>query len=258
MHDPACPIDVMGMKMFVDSLDSLGLLAWGVYEKRETELVRRIVKRGDVVVDIGANIGYYVVLLAALVGEEGRVYAFEPEPSNYNLLVRNVAVNACQNVTAELRAVSEMSGSTKLHLAGHNCVGHAIHARARAPFMEVKTVGLDGYFQLPGAKVNFIKMDVEGAEGLALKGMQSLLKENESVKILSEFFPARLNRSEIGAGQFLEMLVAQNFTLYDLKPEPPELATIDTLMGRYRGELATNLLCTRGPFPESRPPLGSC
>jgi len=60
-------------------------------------LLRRLIKEGQVVVDVGAHIGYYTVLLARMVGK-GRVFAFEPEPSNFSLLAKNVEINGCKNV----------------------------------------------------------------------------------------------------------------------------------------------------------------
>ena len=89
---------VMGNKMFLDPQDSLLLSINGIYEEFETELVSKEISKNDVVVDIGANIGYYTLIFAKLVGENGKVFAFEPDPSNFALLKKNVELNGFRNV----------------------------------------------------------------------------------------------------------------------------------------------------------------
>jgi FkbM family methyltransferase len=243
------PIEVLGQKMFLDPLDSLGLALWGKYEERETNLVRKLVRRGDVVLDIGAHIGYYTLLFASLVGEEGQVYAFEPEPSNHALLLRNISLNGHRNVQPEMRAVSDRTGRAMFHLTERTGVGHSLcEFDIRGKSIEVDMVRLDDYFEGRQARINFIKMDIEGAEGLATKGMESLLTKNAGVKILAEFFPGRMNRTGVGAEEYVEILHGHEYLFYDLKQERAEPSTLDALLRQYRGGKATNLLCTRQPL----------
>src|ERR1700674_193031 len=96
---PSGSVQIQGHTMFLDRNDSLQLYATGIYEPIETEIVKREVRSGEVVLDIGAHIGYYTLLFARLVGESGRVFAFEPDPANFAILSSNVAVNAYENVT---------------------------------------------------------------------------------------------------------------------------------------------------------------
>jgi len=87
--------------MYIDSRDTTvgtSLLKWGFFEKYETKLFKKSIKRGMVVLDIGANIGYYTLLAARLVGDEGKVFAFEPDPYNYSLLRKNIEANRYNNV----------------------------------------------------------------------------------------------------------------------------------------------------------------
>ena len=77
---------VQGHKMFLDSEDSLNLSINGIYEENETALIKKEIEQGNIVLDIGANIGYYTLIVAKLVGKNGKVFAFEPDPTNFALL----------------------------------------------------------------------------------------------------------------------------------------------------------------------------
>ena len=88
----------------------------GSYESRTTEMFRKVVKKGDVVVDIGANMGYFTLLASRLVGREGKIYAFEPEPVNYGLLVKNIGINGYKNIVPVQKAVSDRTGTTRLFI----------------------------------------------------------------------------------------------------------------------------------------------
>ena len=107
---------VEGHKMFLDSVDTFHLCTNGYHEPIETDLIKKHVKRGDVVLDLGANIGYFTLILPRLVGEEGKVFAFEPDPENFALLKKNVEINSYQNVVLVQKAVSNRNGKATLYL----------------------------------------------------------------------------------------------------------------------------------------------
>lgn len=120
-------------KMYVDIGDMGGvistLLSRGIYEKQTTKVFRSIVGRGMVCLDIGANVGYFTLIAAKLVGEKGKVFAFEPEPHNFDLLVKNIALNGYDNVTPVQKAISNKNGKAKLFLNTFDGGGHTL-ARA--------------------------------------------------------------------------------------------------------------------------------
>jgi tRNA G37 N-methylase Trm5 len=105
-------VDVDGHFFYLDPHDSLGLSVMGSFEPAETELMRQRVRPGATVLDIGANIGYFTLLMARCVGPSGHVYAFEPEPKNFELLQHNVRRNNYANVTCgqAAKAISVESG----------------------------------------------------------------------------------------------------------------------------------------------------
>ena len=109
--------NIQGNKIYVNTNDksiSARLLMEGRIEKYETELFKKIVKKGMVVVDIGANIGYYTLIAAKLVGENGIVYSFEPEPNSHKFLCKNVEINNYTNVVPIKKAVSNKNGEVNL------------------------------------------------------------------------------------------------------------------------------------------------
>ena len=126
--------------MLLDALDSLNLFACGVYEPLETRIFKRLINRNDVVFDVGANIGYYTLIATKLVGEKGRVFAFEPEPTNFSLLEKNVKLNGYKNVVLMQKAVLNKTGKTKLYL--HRTAGGHSKTQSFTSNIEVETVSL--------------------------------------------------------------------------------------------------------------------
>ena len=90
--------NVWAGKMFLHPNDGLRLSIRGIYDKYGTIIIKRNVKKNDVVIDLGAHIGYYTLMMAKLVGESGKVFAFEPEPRNLVLLKKNIKVNCYNNI----------------------------------------------------------------------------------------------------------------------------------------------------------------
>lgn len=241
---------IHGHKMFLDKNDTLGLSLNGSYEEFETEIVQKEIKRGDVVLDIGANIGYYTLIFARLVGEKGMVFAFEPDPTNFALLKKNVEMNGYKNVVLVSKAVSDKSGTVRLYLCEENKGDHRIYNSGdERDILDVECIRLDDYFD-KNQHLDFIKMDIQGAEGLALQGMQELLKRNDSVKIITEFWPIGLKRSGISTKTVLTFLRDLGFSLYELDENTKQLdpVNITALLKNYtaQDERYTSLFCVKG------------
>jgi FkbM family methyltransferase len=144
------------------------------------------VRPGQVVYDVGANIGFFTILCARLVGPEGRVFAFEPMPANVATLRHNIAMNGLENVTVVEKALSFSSGTAELFISPWPAF-HSLNVEgavkrdnrgrdAGAPIV-VETVTLDGFLRGHGGPVpDLVKLDVEGAELLALEGMRETLR----------------------------------------------------------------------------------
>lgn len=242
--------EVHGNKMFLDSKDSLNLSIYGVYERFITEVFYKEVKSKMTVIDVGAHIGYYSLLSAKLVGEKGRVFAFEPDPRNFSLLSKNIEVNGYKNIVLEQKAVSSESGITKLYI----CEEASIYNRTYDPgdgskFIEVESISLDDYFKSRNDKIDFIKIDVEGSEYSVIQGMINLLEKNINVIIVTEFAPNLLQKFGIEAKEYLDLLIKYGFRLYNINTSKRELELIDKtkILELYTPEKGnyTNILCKR-------------
>ena len=226
------------VRLFVDLSDHvIGLnIVRGAYERDEIAWVRRLLKPGDIVLDVGAHIGFFTMHMAAMVGPSGRVYAFEPFDANAELLERSVAENRfAERVVVTRAAVGAASGSATLTFAAEtlNSGGAYLLRDGTAPLTgnvkkTVPLVALDE-FTLP-RPVKFIKMDVEGAEPQVLRGAARLLK-NDRPLILSELHPTQLQRaSATTADEFLAQLRQLGYRAQDLHGNPIEHAPADAIV----------------------------
>jgi len=240
--------EVQGHKMYVGKRDNLHLSINGLYEPFETAFVKSNIKRGDIVVDIGANIGYYALIFAQLVGKEGKVFAFEPESYSFDLLKKNVEINGYQNIILEKKGVSNKTEKTKLYVGETGTGGHRLFdSEGRTP-LDIETVRLDEYFEDFDGKINFIKMDIEGAEPWALEGMNNILQKYRKIVIMSEFSPLALQRFHVKSEDYLQSILNQNFKIYYVSNQEKKIkpASIDELLAIYpKKDSSTNIICVR-------------
>ena len=199
------------------------------YEPLETELVAKLVRSGMTFLDIGANIGYYFILASNLVGDEGHVVAFEPSPENVGILRRNISLNRLSNVTVEECAISNDESRIPLYLSHINAGDHRIYIGDDDDFYNagreresttVRSITLDEYLAGQGLQPDFIKLDIQGAEDLALKGMIETLRRNSEVIMMAEFWPHGLHRAGAKPKQFLLALSSLGFDLYQISSGP--------------------------------------
>jgi FkbM family methyltransferase len=184
----------------------------GSYEERGLRFVESFLRPGDVFIDVGANIGVYSLLAAQRVGPGGRVYAFEPVPGTAARLRQQVALNDLTNITVEEMAVSDAPGTVPIYLppAGNSGMAslHAYTDELRAPVVVAATT-LDAYTHGWPA-VRLVKMDIEGAEWLALQGMQQLLATQRPALLL-ELEPTILGSMGHSAAAISEWLAALGY-----------------------------------------------
>ena len=154
----------------------------GSYEYDKQRLFSETVTPGSVVYDVGGHVGFYALLASELVGPDGRVFSFEPIQRNLQYLREHIEVNKANNVTVIAAAVSEESGTAKFNEGPSSMMGHIDTGGT----IEVKVVALDELCsteELPPP--DFIKMDIEGAEFMALKGAKDILTQQRPTIFLA-------------------------------------------------------------------------
>lgn len=180
-----------GDTMQVTFPDYRSIYHHGLIDGRELPVENFLVqflKEGDVCIDIGANVGFYTLLFSVLVGESGKVYAFEPTPRTFNILTANslqkknvVRANAALMEAEEERSLADY-GAEK---SGLNTILHASsHEGARPNLIAVTATTLDSYCLSNDVRPTFIKIDTEGAEEMVLKGGQRILSAHHPTLII--------------------------------------------------------------------------
>ena len=158
----------------------------GTYGGDEVSLLARLIKPGDVVFDVGAHVGYYSMLASHIVGT-GKVVSFEPLPLNLKYLKRHVRANKLANVEVIAAAVGRREGWLSFDADAEGGTGRGrLKPGASESAMRVRVHSIDELFRagrLP--RPNFIKMDIEGAEGDALHGAVSVLRDCRPTILLS-------------------------------------------------------------------------
>lgn len=189
-------------------------LLTGRHEMETARQLRQLVRPGMIALDVGAHIGYYSRLLSRLTGAGGRVIAFEPHPRTHQALLQNL--RECRNVTALQLAVAEREGSGELHDYLMMSASGSLHydasladlqraqmsagdvaPRGGADFepqrYQVRTVAIDDCLgQLGIERVDLVKMDIEGAELAALRGMRRTIEASAGLQLVMEYNPSAL------------------------------------------------------------------
>ena len=208
--------------MYAKSIDRIvALVFWklSLLEGYESKIVKNVVKEGMVGVDIGANIGYYTLQLAKLVGPNGKVYAFEPDPGNYSLLVKNIKANGYKNIIPIQKAVSDKTGKSRLFFCEEHHGDHRIFDSGDSrKVITIEAVALDDFFSEKD-RIDIIKMDVQGSEYLALSGMEKLVRRQKDLTIISEFSPDLLARCGVSPEEFIKKISDLGFRLQLINEE---------------------------------------
>ncbi len=219
--------ELVGMKMKLD-LQTEKDYWLGTYEVDLQAAVRSLVQPGWVAFDVGANIGYITLLLSRFVGPEGFVFSFEALPTNLTRLQETIGLNSLyERVSVFQGAVSEQSQPIQFLIGPSGAMGKTVGSAGRAEGhstkLDVSGIALDDFvFKAGNSPPQVIKMDIEGGEVLALKGMPRILVEIRPLILLELHGPEAARVS-------WEILTAHNYQICQMTTGFPEVHSLDEL-----------------------------
>lgn len=186
--------NIYGHRLYVNHEDAglrYGPLVGVPVEQTEDKYFAQNISSGQSVLDLGANVGSYSLLFAKLVGPEGRVISFEPGPKSFDLLKQNIAANGYTNIEAVNAAVSDRNGDAELFVCptgeSDNRLEGVLDRSSGWPSVTVRCYTVDDYLQ--DQRIDMVKIDIQGSEFAALRGMRRTIELNKAIKIALEFSP---------------------------------------------------------------------
>lgn len=195
------------------------------------------------VIDIGANIGIFTVLFGQKVGETGKVISFEPNPENYIALTKNVKLNKLKNIVMERMAISNNNGLVKMGLNKNNALHSFIYSSGENTF-DAYSIKLDDYLKkncfFP---IDLIKIDIEGAEMLALEGMSETLQNNLDIILLIEVHKKELLKIGSSVQRLFQFLKKRDFHVLNLYNNGKTEHISDNFQ-----KVSTHIICSRRHF----------
>jgi FkbM family methyltransferase len=221
-------------------------LAVRLAEAGTAAIIKQELKKDMTFVDLGANKGIFTILAAKMVGKKGRVFAFEPAAFNISILKNNL--RWYNHVSIIAKAVSDRTGKARFYLSSSDTVTHTLFEdpNEKRNYVDVETISLDEFFKDKDSHVDFIKIDVEGAEIKALEGMKGIIKTNPGIKMIIEFQPENLRVAGYEPVMLLDKLRNLGFRIHIIDDDTRTLKTIvDNEVNEYltKNNARKNLYC---------------
>lgn len=197
-----------GLQMYGANLSNV----LSLYEPHLQRIIQCYVPPGSTVLDIGANTGFFTMMMSRQAGPNGKVFAFEAIPSTFVILQQNLRSNALNNAEAFQIAVSDKEAELQFRIprggaAMASCYWH--QEQQDVDVVNVRSIRLDNFKPLQGQLISFVKIDVEGAEGDVIRGMQEVLSACRPVLFIE--------CSDIGRHVTWSTLKALDYACYDAK-----------------------------------------
>ena len=209
-------------------VDAGTLIGWairffGTYEPEVRDQIRRRLGTGDVAIDVGANVGWHALLMAAIVGPRGRVFAFEPNPTTRARLERAVAENGFTQISVEPFAVSNRCGAAGFDAPAAGQFWDGTGRLTGDGSSQVECVTLDAFVaERTLGRVALVKIDVEGWEPAVLAGAERVIADRPLV--LFEYDAAYIARCGGSGAALAAWLRSRGFELFRLSPRRPPAA----------------------------------
>lgn len=222
---------------------------YAAFKKRqdafEISLLKKHIRKGDIILDIGANIGFYAKILSDLTGPNGKVHCFEPDITNFRHLQ-----NYCRhlnNVVLNNKAAGPKTERIKIYTSKELNVDHRTYKpEVYENEFDIDAVSMDDYLGENNV-INFIKIDIQGFEMQAIKGLKGVLDKNKEIKLISEFWPYGLKKAGSSVTEYFNFLEANGFFCYLMEKNSLQLLNIQkvTSLERLSEEHYFNIFVTR-------------
>jgi len=214
--------EIDGFKLKKGRTTRLPILT-GEIEPSQTNLIKKLSNQECMFFDLGANFGWFTMVLSKLVGKSGRVYSFEADPFLVSILKENVKLNNLSNVSVQPFAISNRTGISKFSLNEsydtRNQLDSIVHSENT---INAKITSLDEFCKKENlGKVDFIKMDIEGSEPKALEGMRKIIIDNPHLKIITEFNQTAMTSVGSSPERFINLLQEAGFTTEEINEKTP-------------------------------------
>lgn len=223
-----------GLRMYLELPDSIqtSIFLTGEWEPAVSKIIANSLSSGDTFIDVGANIGWHTLLASNIVGQTGKVYSIEASPSIYRKLKNNIELNGIRNSILINVAVSNKPGSVSIWTAPEGNLGHSTIVEEIAILdghhleAEIPCDLLSSLISLPDLlSARMIKIDIEGAERLAIEGVLPLLNQfTEKTEWLVELSPGFTSNGSIDADWIFRRFVDSGYSAYQIKNEYGPLA----------------------------------
>lgn len=213
-----------GLRIAAPHSGSAALIYYlGTSDPVATALLNARLRPGMVVLDIGAHLGEYTLRASRLVGRSGQVHAFEPDPVMFDYLQQNAARSPVENITVQQAAIADQPGEMQFAVQSEPSISSLVPTTGSLKRAPVRTITvpvqtIDGYCAEHGLeRVDFIKIDIEGAELLALRGAKSLLSQPPGMApaIYFEFAERLMRPFGYSGADVLEYLAGFGYTVFE-------------------------------------------
>lgn len=210
----------------------------GEYEHYELDLFAGLLKPGNTVIDVGANIGVYCIEAARAIGDKGKVFAFEPIEENLKLLEHNLKLNDISSVNVSASAIGKEEDTINIFKAKNSIATHSAGAISNE-FVEVPVTTIDKFVNDNRLQVDLIKMDIEGYEGFAVEGGLQTIKKQQPILFI-EFSSHHLKQCSYSPEKHAQNLLALYKYCYLIDEKGKRIGQIESaqkLAELYNGNL---------------------
>jgi FkbM family methyltransferase len=220
------------------------------FEKETVNFFNRVIRPGDCVYDIGANIGFFSLIFSRLVGPNGQVHSFEPSWREMTVLYSNIRFNRIANIFLNQIAVSDKTGYEQLNVFNesidgvYNSMGKIFNPKAinKPTHQETtRTICLDEYISLFHPAPSVMKIDTEGAEFLILRGAKDLLSSPSAPMIVIEECPLNLKGFDVSVTDLRELLLSYGYALFQINPD----GTLRSVLPRAEEHYSENIVAAK-------------